>query len=92
MQYARAGIDDSSTIEAIWTEFVEAGLVDTKRADPQVLGSLVLESFDGSESEQSLFEARELVVENCQDNPGHRSKIRASLAEALERDNVGYAL
>lgn len=86
------GTDDASTMEAIWAKLVEAGLVAPGRADGQVLNTLALKSFDGSESERSLFETRELIVESCQGSPSSRSKFRASLAEALEHDNVGHAL
>ncbi|WP_129978004.1 hypothetical protein [Rhodococcus sp. Q1] len=86
------GTDDASTTETIRAKLVEAGLADPGRTDQQFLDALTRKSFDGSESERSLLAARELIVENCQDNPSRRSKIRASLAEAIEHDNVGHAL
>ncbi|GAB2643622.1 hypothetical protein ABI214_12590 [Prescottella soli] len=86
------GTNDVSITAAILSKLVEAGLADADRTDPQFLDALTRRSFDGSESERSLLEARELIVESCQDNPSRRSKIRASLAEAIEHDNVGHAL
>lgn len=89
---AADGTDDASTTNVIRAKLVEAGLADTDRTDPRFLDALTRKSFDGSEAERSILEVREVIVETCQDNPSRRSKIRASLAEAIGHDNVGHAL
>ncbi|AII10787.1 NACHT domain-containing protein [Rhodococcus opacus] len=86
------GPENTSTTDAIRSMLVEAGIVDAEQADRNFLDVLPRKSFDGNGSERSLLEAREIIVEGCRDDYRHRSKIRTSLAEAIEHDSVGHLL
>ncbi|WP_155404335.1 hypothetical protein [Rhodococcus erythropolis] len=86
------GCDDAPPIEDIRSALIEAGIVNTAQANQQSLDTLTRRSFDGSESMRWILEARELVVDSYRDNYSRRTKIRASLADAIEHDYVGDAL
>lgn len=86
------GSDDAPPIEDIRSALIEAGIVDTAQANQQSLDTLTRRSFDGSESMRWILEARELVVDSYRDNYSRRTKIRASLADAIEHDYVGDTL
>lgn len=86
------GGDDASTIAAIRSQLINAKLIAHDDSDPRLLDTIARKSTNGSEDDRSLLQAREILVEGCRDNYVRRSKIRASLAEAIERDHIGYVL
>jgi hypothetical protein len=94
---ATDGRDDASTIADIRAKLIDVDLInaeleDTDKADPQLLDVIARKSINVSGTDQSLREAREIIVEGCRDNYGRRSKIRASLADAISHDYIGHIL
>lgn len=84
--------DSSPTIAGIRSALADAGLVDIGHGDQRSLDALARKSFDGSETERWIFEARELIVENTRADYKHRTRVRAALADAIEHDYVGDVL
>jgi hypothetical protein len=88
---ASAGEKDSA-LAAIRTALLDAQmefLEDSFEADLNVVTGM---SFDGNQSDKWLPAAREIIVEACQNDDTLRSKIRESLAGAIEHDDVGHHL
>jgi hypothetical protein len=86
------GGDDASIIAAIRARLIDEELMVNDHADPRLLDTIARKSANGSETDRALLKAREIIVEGCRDNYGRRSKIRASLAEAIEHDRIGHVL
>jgi hypothetical protein len=85
--------DDASTTATIWATLTDAQLVVSDSTDPRLLEALARKSTNDDEADRSrLKDAREIIVEGWQHNYNRRSKIRACLAEAIERDHIGYIL
>jgi len=89
---AEGGDDDASTVAATRSRLIEAKLIASDDADPRLLDAIARKSTNGGEDDRSLLQAREILVEGCRNNYGRRSKVRASLAEAIEHDHVGHVL
>lgn len=83
---------EASTVAAIRSQLIEARLIASHDADPRLLDAIARTSTNGGEDDASLLQAREILVEGCRNNYGQRSRVRASLAEAIEHDHVGHIL
>lgn len=85
---------DESMVVIAKTALVYAGALAPGQADELetavLLGDL-RRSFDGSLATQWVFQMREKAVELCPDTQ-HRSRLRSTLATAIERDLVGNTL
>lgn len=89
---AATGASDSATAAKVLAQLVDAGLSDKKGSAPNVLATLARRSTDGSEKDRSVRTARDIMVEGCRDSYRQRTSIRGYLAEAIERDHIGYVL
>ncbi|MDV6303678.1 hypothetical protein R3P93_14030 [Rhodococcus cerastii] len=85
---------DESIVAIVRAALVQAGVLAPDQADgldPTVLLGDLRKSYDGSPSTQWVFQVREIAVELCRDYR-QRSRLRATLATAIEHDFVGDAL
>ncbi|WP_319449766.1 MULTISPECIES: hypothetical protein [unclassified Mycobacterium] len=83
---------DASSSTALQALRDDAGLVDTDSEGAKLLDDVARKSTNGDPTDRSVVEAREIIVEGCRDDHRRRSRIRASLAEAIQRDHVGHIL
>ncbi|WP_162938554.1 NACHT domain-containing protein [Mycobacterium kyogaense] len=84
--------DHRSDEQRIRANLIAAGLIPGDHDDPRLLHTIAGRSTDGSDADLWLRQAREIVVDGCQDGYSLRSKLRASLAEAIEHDSVAHLL
>lgn len=83
---------EEETLAEIRDKLFAAGLIADAALSLGVLKALASRSTNGSADDESLLEFRKLVIEGCHDNSTLRAKLRASFAEAIEHDHVGYRL
>ncbi|AFR51419.1 NACHT domain-containing protein [Gordonia sp. KTR9] len=81
--------EERAASASLLAALIDAGYVESDAPSQQQIDDLSRKSFDGSESERWLLDAREAIVAGCRDNPHQRTRIRRLLADALQHDFVG---